>query len=341
MIAQINKAYIKARPQKVFSRIFSYLFFEGRPATTKGRWFNPVTFAALKFASRQGQIKGSDSPVFITGTGRSGSTILGVILSLHKDVGFLNEPKALWHTVIPNSDITGSYSDGDAFVSLYSDDFDPSLEQKVKSIYSTFLKFTGSKIVVDKFPEMIFRTEFLNSIFKSPKFIFLYRNPWDTIVSTAEWSRQNSSTNNGRVEDWWGVNKRKWKLIVEQVVPYDPYLGIYCNEIAAFDKQTDMAAVEWIVTMNKGLRAIDEQPHNFLPVAYEELVAGPENTIKRILDFLGLEMDKVVTTYAKSELRTRPVRSKVELHPLLKEPLSETAFKLGYGVQFPEISVTE
>ena len=49
-------------------------------------------------------------PIFIVGTGRSGTTILGKILSVHKQVAFLNEPKALWFFANKEDDLIGSYS---------------------------------------------------------------------------------------------------------------------------------------------------------------------------------------------------------------------------------------
>ena len=48
MIAQLNSHYIKTRPTKALTRLVSYAFFEGRPATTKGRWINPLVFSFLK-----------------------------------------------------------------------------------------------------------------------------------------------------------------------------------------------------------------------------------------------------------------------------------------------------
>lgn len=341
MIAQLNKSYILSRPSKMAQRLMSYLFFEGRPATTRGKWFNPVTFFMLKFASKRNISVKSESPVFITGTGRSGSTILGMILSMHKDLGFLNEPKALWHTVYPEGDLTGSYSVGEAHFNLNAEDFEPEMAQRVKSIYTSFLKYSRSKVILDKYPEMIFRVDFIKAIFASPRFIFLYRNPWDTIISTAEWSDKNRVESDGNKEDWWGINDRKWNLMLQQVVPYDPYLANYKDEVALLTSQIDKAAVEWIVTMNKGLAVVEQNPELFFPVSYEELLEDPKQMLHRIFQFLELRTDPVALKYAEKELEKRPVRMKVDIHPVLREALSETSVKLGYGAQFSEMSMAQ
>jgi hypothetical protein len=321
--------------------MLSYLLYEGRPATTKGKWFNPVTFRYLRYCSGTRVISGSEGPVFITGTGRSGSTILGLILSMHKDIGFLNEPKALWHVVCPEGDLTGSYSKSKVMFDLDENDLRPGMPQKVKAMYSSYMRLTGSKVIVDKYPEMIYRTDFISRIFKNPRFLFLYRNPWDTIISTAQWSDSNRKVANGETEDWWGVNNRKWELLVEQVVPLDPYLSLYRDEIAKLDNQYDMAAVEWIVTMNRGLQAIEHHPDKFFPVSYEDLVEQPRQVLHRLFQFLGLRTDPVVLKYAVSELKYKPPRKKIDIHPMLREALSETSVRLGYGTQSPEMSVTE
>jgi Sulfotransferase family len=129
--------------------------------------------------------------------------------------------------------------------------------------------------------------------------------------------------------------------MIEQLVPFDPYLAPFKDEIALLESQTDMAAVEWIVTMNRGLNEINHNPDMFFPVSYEELVANPKQMLHRIFQFLNLRTDPVALKYAVNELVEKPSRKKIDVHPMLKEALSETSVKLGYGVQFSEAIVTE
>jgi hypothetical protein len=176
MIAQLDKDYIYTRPFKTITRLTSYSLYEGRPATTKGRWINPFVFAQLKIFSQLPQLKKVVSPIFILGTGRSGSTVLGILLSMHKDVGFLNEPKAMWHLIYPFEDVIGSYSLGSASYRLMADDAADEQCRVGHRIYGAYLAATGSKRVVDKYPELIFRVPFVKRIFPDAKFIFLVRN---------------------------------------------------------------------------------------------------------------------------------------------------------------------
>ena len=99
MVAQIDSVYWKTNLNRVPVRLLSYALFEGRPVTTRGQWINPLVFGHFKIVKWMPQLQRVKSPIYIIGTGRSGTTILGVILSIHRQVGFLNEPKALWHAI--------------------------------------------------------------------------------------------------------------------------------------------------------------------------------------------------------------------------------------------------
>lgn len=339
MIAQLNKEYILANPSKVFPRLLSYFFYEGRPATTKGRWFNPVTLLSLRSAAKTTAISKSENPVFITGTGRSGSTMLGLVLSIHPDVGFLNEPKALWHHANPNDDIIGSYSNGPADYIMKSAHALPEISNRVKAMYSSFLNRSGSSRIVDKFPEMIFRIEYLNTIFKNSKYIFLYRNPWETISSTALWSEKNAHTE--RSENWWGKNERKWKLLLEQVVPFDSSLAHHADLISELTSQHDKAAVEWVATMNYGIKMMQKFPDRILPVKYEHLCHNPIKVLSDICAFTDLDENASFLDFGKQVIQATPSKTEPVVHPVLYQLITELSVKLGYANHSPSISVTE
>ena len=165
MVAQVDMTYIKLRPSKLYSRLISYALFEGRPLTTRGRWINPILFTLFSLQKRLPQFKKVEKPIFILGTGRSGTTILGLVLSMHRDVGFLNEPKAIWHSIYPYEDVIGSYSRGAAYYRLTESNVDASIKRNAHRIFGTYLTSVFSHRVVDKYPELIFRASFIKAIF--------------------------------------------------------------------------------------------------------------------------------------------------------------------------------
>lgn len=334
MIAQLDSLYIRTRPWKLWSRLLSYGLFEGRPLTTRGRWINPLVFAHFAIEKHLPQFRRVEKPVFILGTGRSGTTILGIALSMHRQVGFLNEPKALWHAIHPDEDLIGSYSRGNANYRLNEREANDDMRRVAHRLFGAYLAATFSSRVVDKYPELIFRVPFVKALFPDAKFLFLVRNGWDTCHSIEGWSARLGEQVGGESHDWWGVNRRKWNLLVEQIVPEHPDLADHAGAMWNWTRQTDMAAVEWIVTMREGLRLMQEYPAEVMRVDYEMLCRNPRQMMQEITAFLELAPDdEAFLNYASQTLTPIPDKQPFELSPLIADAFAETMNRLGYGVR--------
>ena len=332
MIAQLDSRYLRIRPWKLWSRLVSYALFEGRPLTTKGRWINPLVFAHFAVEKRLPQLKRVERPVFILGTGRSGTTILGIVLSMHREVGFLNEPKALWHAIHPEEDLIGSYSRGVAHYRLGEADANSGMKRSANRLFGAYLAATLSRRVVDKYPELIFRVPFVRSLFPDARFLFLVRSGWDTCHSIEGWSNRLGEQLADETHDWWGVDRRKWNLLVEQIVPEHPDLAVHTEAMRIWTNQADMAAVEWIVTMREGLRLMRDYPADVMRVDYEDLCRSPRQKIQEIAAFLELKPDdEPFLDYAEQTLKQTPDKQPFELSPLIADAFWETMTQLGYG----------
>lgn len=330
MIAQLNWLYIQTRPYKVLPRLLSYALFEGRPVTTKGRWINPLVFTLFDLEKSLPAIKQVEKPIFIVGTGRSGSTLLGVLLSLHPDVGFLNEPKALWHSIYPLEDLTGSYGQNKASYYLTEKEVTDKIRQNAYRLFGSYLAITGSKRVVDKYPEMIFRVPFIQTIFPDAKFIFLVRNGWNTCQSIAKWSDRFGTYENSTVSDWWGIDNRKWHLLVEQLVCQNANFKDIQAKVQSFDSHVDKGAVEWIVTMKQGLKHMQQNPHNFYQLRYEELTSDPIKSLTKLLEFCELPYDRKLIDYACQTISPPISSDSVTINPAIQTLFEETMYQLGY-----------
>lgn len=330
LIAQMNKEYLKTRLSKIYSRLLSYALFEGRPLTTRGRWINPLVFFLFGLEKKLPQMKKVEKPTFILGTGRSGTTILGILMSMHKDVGFLNEPKALWHSVNKHEDLIGSYTIDEAHYFLDANDANDQEKKDIHKLFGAYLRMTFSKRVVDKYPELIFRIPYVKTYFPDAKFLFLVRNGWDTCGSIKYWSERLGKTTDSETHDWWGIDNRKWKLLVEQVIKKDKYYTDVWSIIDEITSHLNMAALEWIVTMRQGLAMMKEYPESIMRVNYEELVESPDATLTAIREFCELKDDPIFIEYGNKVLK--PVKSKDEfpLHPMIKPLFLETMAVMGY-----------
>jgi hypothetical protein len=330
MIAQLDPDYIRTIPFKAITRMNSYLFIEGRPLTTRGQWINPFVLAQLELVTKLPISTEVIKPIFILGMGRSGTTILGKVLSSHNQVGFLNEPKALWNVVYPHEDVIRTYSDEPGRLRLDENDFSESISRAAHKLYGYSMFITASRRIADKYPEMIFRIPFLRKIFPDAKYLFLVRNGWDTAQSVATWSKNKSVTKGNITHDWWGINNRKWKLLINDVVNNDPNLAEIGTIASKLDSDVDMAAVEWITIMQEGLRHIRSKSGDFFMVRFEEFVAHPTKVINHILKFCELPNDTRQLEYAQRILSPRPAYGECELHPALDGFFRKTMKELNY-----------
>ncbi|NOR64179.1 MAG: sulfotransferase [Rhodobacteraceae bacterium] len=322
MVAQIDSTYIRMRPTRLWSRLLSYVLFEGRPLTTRGRWINPLVFAHFAIEKRLPQMKAVKAPVFILGTGRSGTTILGVLLSMHRDVGFLNEPKALWHAVHGGEDLVGSYTRDAAQYRL--PEADAKTRRNAHRLFGAYLRVTFNRQVIDKYQALTFRIPFIKSIFPDARFIFLSRNGWDTCSSIERWSQIHGQTVDGEVHDWWGADRRKWHLLIEQIIPEHPDLAPHKDALLALQDHRSMAAVEWITTMREGLQLTEREPERALHVPYESLCQSPAATARQLAKFAGLRDDKTFIDYAEIVLSPRPTCPPFPLPDYLEAPFHAT-----------------
>ncbi len=330
MIAQLDPLYIKTRPHKAIVRLASHLLFQGRFLTTKHRWLNKVILAELAFLKRMPLLKSVEKPIFIIGTGRSGSTILGKVLSMHRVIGFLNEPKAIWYSVCPQEDVNGHFGRGSARYRLNEQDLNPRIYKAAHRLFGNYLAFTASSRVLDKNPEIVFRIPFVRAIFPDAKFVFLVRNGWDTVASIAKWSKNYGKRTNRGIEDWWGINQRKWRLMLEQLVPTEPLLSQAYEEIKSLTRCEDMAAVEWVVTMQEGLRSLNSTSNCVHMVRFEDLTRDPEDTLKELLAFCELPKDTVFLSYAQQVLEPISPREPMDLSWVIRPPFLETLRNLDY-----------
>lgn len=331
MVAEIDKNYVSIRPYKFYTRMVGYILFEGRPVTTKGQWINPFLLGLFSALKRMPRLKKVDKPIFILGTGRSGTTILGTILSMHKEVGYLNEPKALWHKVYSGEDLIGSYSLGEARYRLDDSDVSKPVLEGAYRLYGAFLRISFSTRVVDKYPELIFRIPFVRGIFPDAKFIFLVRNGWDTCHSIGFWSERLGVNQDNVTHDWWGVNRRKWNLLLDQIISEHDDLSPFVDDMKKWTNQRDMAAVEWIVTMREGLQILERYPKEVFRINYESLCDIHSGNLDELIDFLELDNnDNVFFNYAKQRLSLTPSKGSFQLHPSIETAFTQTMHMCGY-----------
>lgn len=290
MVAQIDKQYWSLGPKRILVRLTSYIFFEGRPITTKGRFINKFLIALYKLLSASPFYEYNETPVcYIVGSGRSGTTYLGKVLSAHSKIGFLNEPKLIWSLVNENDDLVGSYQ------SIGSGRYEITKLDIVwlRKFYNFYGMLTRSSMVVDKYPEMIFRYHEIVKQIANAKFIYLSRSPRVLAHSIRAWN-----TRHGQIdENWWGLNECKWKQICCELVPQSPLLNEFTSKICCLERDEDRAIVEAILVTEQANSLKSLNRDNFFYLEYEHLVEDPQIAIQKICNFLEIDAEDYMLDY--------------------------------------------
>lgn len=258
-------------------------------------------FGNLRFAA--GHVgKRVDHPVFIVGMGRSGTTLLGRILAAHPSVGFLNEPKAMWHVIRDDEDIIGSYAPSHTGrLYLNAGDANEEVIRRGQALFAWYLRASHSERVVDKYPELVFRHAFVRAIFPDARFLIAARSPWSTLKSVAEWSRSHATDD----ADWWGVRDQKWDILWTQGVVQRTSNSDLVNLDLANEKDHHIrAAIEWIVMTREAISLAAIDP-NAQVINYEELVCYPREMVRKMLRFCELSVSARTEAYADAIVSTR------------------------------------
>lgn len=122
-----------------------------------------------------------DAFVFIVGSPRSGTTILGEMLDRHPHIAQWYEPYFIWdrHFRDWSHDERGP------------EDAGPAVIRQIRRDFLRYRKRSGAAIVVDKSPRNSLKIQFIRAIFPQARFIHLVRDGRDVTLSIhREWCRR-------------------------------------------------------------------------------------------------------------------------------------------------------
>lgn len=263
---------------------------------------------------------------FVTGCGRSGTTLLGQLLALHPDIIYLNEPRPFWIAIALRTDIWG-YCHALPTSSLIMAEPDA---DEVARFQALFEKVSRSKrMLVEKTPENVFRLRWLHGLGPQAKLIHIVRNGFDVIRSILREADFNIPYGVKDMNNWYGAEGIK-KIMLANTAHG---LGIEQSVVESCNTQYDWAALEWICS----LLAYCRDKHLFEEsgvheLRYEDLTSN--NTLdvySELLEFLNLpapmDIGGKITAYVRP--RKKPADA-VELSPPLRDLFFAIQEKYGY-----------
>ncbi|MHB8453987.1 MAG: tetratricopeptide repeat-containing sulfotransferase family protein [Acidiferrobacterales bacterium] len=200
-----------------------------------------------------------NSPAFLLGFPRSGTTLLDQILDSHPQLQTLSEPPTI--SAMMEAFWTLTKNRPDALRNLSMDEV-AMLRKVYFDTAAKYARLDGKQLLIDKMPLNTPLAHIIWRIFPKSKFILAIRHPCDVCLSCF---MQNFTINQA--------------MTVFQFLP---------DTVALYARIMDMWR-EYIKVL----------PINYHRIRYEDLVANFEGEARRLVEFLGVEWHDAILDYAE------------------------------------------
>ncbi|MDA3790863.1 MAG: sulfotransferase [Desulfobacula sp.] len=255
-----------------------------------------------------------ESFVFIVGSPRSGTTVLGTIFDRHKDISQWYEPYFIWDKYFRNAeDDERNKKDATPLVKAY-----------MRKMFGTYRTKRGTQLVVDKSPRNSLKIPFILEIFPNAKFVHILRDGRDTTLSiNKEWKKRLAIAGTGgnrasfdyqrsakvinkwlnrqpymidRVKAFWfethgnvlskkkHLNRLRWNGDVGWGPRFKNWTDIY-NESSMLQFNSHQW-VNCVKRINEAWTNIPEK--NKIEIRYEDLITQPDKTLEALFTFMQL-----------------------------------------------------
>ncbi|HEY5237319.1 MAG TPA: sulfotransferase [Rhizomicrobium sp.] len=222
------------------------------------------------------------------GCRRSGTSILGRSIGAHRQIAYLHEPRALWFSAFPQSDI---WTEHGGRIVLDERDWTQHSADILTAAFADALKEQRRPRLCEKLPINCFRVDLINRIFPDALFIHIEREPLAVARSIAEKDKVGKGFS--KANDKWG------RLIeVAKGEPEMESVAAHCE--TALHK----GLFEWALSAIFANRSLDRLVKDrMLRISYAGLTARPAETLKAIEVFAKLEPDPDAIVAAADKIR--------------------------------------
>lgn len=246
-------------------------------------------------------------PILIVGSPRSGTTMLGKLLSQHPDITYWEEPRPIW-------------SQGNAWRAddrLVASDLTPAIAKRIDRRFSRFLADSGRVRFAEKTPSNTLRLPFVHALYPDARIVHLVRDgravvasmlrmlekppdrgrvlarlretPWRDLPALAPLVIRDvlrPKFSGKKQKPWWGPRPPEWREWLDLPTPIK--LARQWQTLVATareDLQSQFPSEQWI------------------EVRYEDLVRSPEEWLRSIGKTLELSVEESFLEKTLAEIR--------------------------------------
>ena len=215
------------------------------------------------------------NPVFVIGCGRSGTSMLTILLRNHLDICDYSEGNELWdpkgyHWYNSNIKRPPIWFDADKYIEVWRQYFSEKYKRQLKGVFGCYQHLSRRSVFLNKSPMNTFRIPDILEIFPDSKFIHIIRD--------------------GRAVSYsWGIKQfeimKKHEDIYRKRGFYYPF-----NELVKYIAQSWIDHIEEVEKQKKKLNLIKKGI--LLEFTYEDFCANPEQYISSICRYLSLKRER-------------------------------------------------
>jgi len=256
-----------------------------------------------------------DAVVFIVGSPRSGTTVLGEMLGRHRHICQWYEPYFMWD----------HYFRDWPHDARCAEDARPAVVAQIRRDFMRYRSRSGAKLIVDKSPRNSLKMPFINAIFPRARFIHLIRDGRDATLSIhKEWRRRRQIVNDparrhrfnyrlafevlkgwldrqplweDRLRSLWfethghfidkkkHLNRKRWHGAVGWGPRFRGWeMQYHDNRLLHFN------ALQWLKCVEAVHDAWEEiPPARRLEIRYEDMLRDGRHIVRKMIAFAGLE----------------------------------------------------
>lgn len=297
--------------------------------------YRRAQFRAMTHSGRR--IPFSCPPVFLLGCGRSGTTVLGELFSLHPATRYIYEPYDLWSAVDARTDMLHLFTKAQSACILTACDVTPEVVQRFEALFG---RLTDRRhVLIEKTPINAMRIGYLDALAPGARFVHIVRDGAEVARSIERLAATNSYRIAGKpyFNQWWGNRDVKWKLLAR-----DGAARGYLPDLAAnLDAHAMRGVYEWIVSIGEVDRRRQSLGDRLIELRYADLIETPRECLTELAEKLQLEAPAswIEACAAQVDRKHRAAPCAITLPAALATMFNTVQRRYGFaGRAFPECS---